>query len=133
MSIETVLVGVTAVLPFALVAVSLWLAGAIRARRAADVARQIALTDAIHQELGAAAAPEVRWSWTRGWIVSVRLPLHQEGTVGAVTRITHDVFRRLDRSVPLRLRLVLLPQEPRPWVRARADGARSVARLRRAA
>ena len=134
MSIQSILVAVTAVLPVAAVAGLLWLAGVIREGRAAGIARQIALTDAIHRELGAAAAPVVRWSWPRGWIVSVRLPLHREETVGAVTRITHDVFRRLDRCDRPRLRLVLLPQEHRPWERAGAGGSPPPpARLRRAA
>jgi hypothetical protein len=105
----------------------------VRARREAAIARQIALTDAIHHELGAAAAPVVRWSWTRGWIVSVRLPLYREGTVGAVTRLTHDLFRRLDRQDPPRLRLILRPVELGPWDRARMIGSPRPARLRRAA
>jgi hypothetical protein len=134
MSIQWGIVIVAALLPFAAVAGLLWLARVIRERRDAAVARQIMLTDAIHRELGAAAAPEVRRSWTRGWIVSVRLPLHREGTVGAITRITHDLFRRLDREDPPRLRLVLIPQELRPRDRARITGSpRSADRLSRAA
>jgi hypothetical protein len=133
MSIQSVFVVVAAVLPFAAVAGLLWLAGVVRDKRAAGIARQIALTDAIHRELGAAAAPVVRWSWPRGWIVSVQLPLHREGTVGAVTRITHDVFRRLDRDDPPRLRLVLLPQQDRPWEGAGSGLPRPAVRLRRAA
>jgi hypothetical protein len=91
------------------------------------------LTDAIHRELGAAAAPEVRRSWTRGWVVSVRLPLDREGTVSAITRITHDLFRRLDREDSPRFRLVLSPQEL-PWDRVKMTGPRRAAdRLSRAA
>ncbi|MGH7373966.1 MAG: hypothetical protein ACREJY_07045, partial [Candidatus Rokuibacteriota bacterium] len=98
---------VTTLLPFLAVAGLLWLTGQIRGRREACIARQIALTDAIHRELGAAAAPEVRRGRSREWIVSVRVPLHREETVGAITRITHDVFRRLEREDPPRLRVVL--------------------------
>jgi hypothetical protein len=111
----------------------LWLTDAIRARRAAIVARQIALTDAIHAELGAAAAPEVTRSWARGWIVSVRLPLHRESTVSAISRITHDLFRRLDRQDPPRLRLVLSPSEISPEQRTRRIDSPRYARLGRAA
>jgi hypothetical protein len=64
----------------------------------------------------------------------MRVPLHREGTVGAITRITHDLFRRLDRQDPPRLRLVLIPPEQRPWERAQMIGSsRPDGRLRRAA
>jgi hypothetical protein len=134
MNIEWGVVTVAALLPFAALVGLLSLARVIREKREAGVARQIMLTDAIHRELGAAAAPEVRRSWTRGWIVSMRLPLYREETVGVITRITHDLFRRLDREDPPRLRLVLIPQELRPWDRARMTGSpRPSARLSRAA
>ena len=98
------------------------------------MARQIALTDAIHRELGAAAAPEVRRSLTGEWTVSMRLPLHREGMVGVITRLTQDVFRRLDRQDPPRLRLVLIPQAVRPWQQGRVvDSTRPAGRLSRAA
>jgi hypothetical protein len=134
MSIQWGIVIVTALMPFAAVVGLLWVTRGIAARREARVARQIMLTDAIHRELGAVAAPEVRRSWTRGWIVSMRLPLTRVHTVGAVTRITHDLFRRLDRQDPPRLLLVLTPQEIRHGHRARAMGSpRVAARLGRAA
>jgi len=98
------------------------------------VARQIALTDAIHRELGAVAAPNVRRTWSGEWVVSMRLALAREGTVGTITRITNDLFRRLDRQDPPRLRVVLIPQEPRPAGRILAtDSPRSAGRLSRAA
>lgn len=132
MSAQAVVVAAAALLPFAAVGGLLWLAAWSRARRAAAIARQVALTDAIHRELGAAAAPEVRRGVTGGWTVTVALPLHRERLVGAVTRITHDVFRRLDGRDPRRLRLVLLPRESRPWDRARTREA-PAPRLGRAA
>jgi hypothetical protein len=128
------LVTVMAVLPFAAVMTLLWLARVIGERREAGVTRQIMLTDAIHRELGAVAAPEVTRSWARGWIVSVRLPFHRADPVGAITRITHDLFRRLDREDLPRLRLVLIPRELRPGDRARMSGSsRFAVRLGRAA
>jgi hypothetical protein len=133
MNAEVVLAAVIGTAPFVGLAGFLWLSGMIRARREAAIARQIALTDAIHHELGAAAAPVVRWSWTRGWVVSVALPLYREGLVGVVTRITHDLFRRLDHQDPPRVRLVLRPQDLGPRERARTIGAARPARLRRAA
>jgi hypothetical protein len=124
----------TTLLPFLAVAGLLWLTGRIRMRREACIARQIALTDAIHRELGAAAAPEVRRGRSREWIVSVRVPLHREETVGAITRITHDVFHRLEREDPLRLRVELRPQESRPRARTMTMGStRTAGRLSRAA
>lgn len=134
MNAEWWFVTAAALLPFAVVVGLLWLARVIGERREARIVRQIMLTDAIHRELGAAAAPEVQLSWTRGWIVSMQLPLHHEGTVGAITRITHDLFRRLDREDLPRLRLVLIPQAIRPADRARMIGSpRFAARLGRAA
>ena len=125
---------VTMLLPFLAVAGLLWLTGWIRKRREACIARQIALTDAIHRELGAAAAPEVRRGRSREWIVSVRVPLHREETVGAITRITHEVFRRLEREDPPRLRMVLRPQESRPRAHTMTMGStRAAGRLSRAA
>jgi hypothetical protein len=134
MSAQAGIAMVTTLLPVLAVAGLLWLAGRIRERREACIARQIALTDAIHRELGAAAAPEVRRGRSREWIVSLRVPLEREETVGAVTRITHDVFRRLEGEDPPRLRVVLRPQEPRPRARATTMGSRRAAdRLSRAA
>jgi hypothetical protein len=134
MSIQWGIAMAMVAVPFVLVMGLLWLARVIREKREAGVVRQIALTDAIHRELGAAAAPVVTRSWTRGWIVSVRVPLRHEDMVGAITRITHDLFSRLDRQDPPRLRLVLIPRELRPWDRGQMIGSsRFAARLRRAA
>ncbi len=134
MSIQSGIALGMALTPFAAVVGLLWLARVARERREAGVWRQIALTDAIHRELGAVAAPVVKRSGTRDWIVSVRVPLQREGMVGTITRITHDLFSRLDRQDPPRLRLVLLPQELRPRERARTIGSpRGAVRLGRAA
>ena len=134
MSAQAVIAAAAAFLAFAAVGGLLWGAGRSRAWRAPAVARQVALTDAIHRELGAAAAPDVRRGWTGGWTVTVALPLYRESIVGAVTRITYDVFRRLDGQDPRRLRLVLLPREGRPWDRARMrEGLQPAPRLGRAA
>jgi hypothetical protein len=134
MSLETQTTIVIALIPFLAVWALLDLSRRVQRRREERVARQIALTDAIHREMGAAAAPEVTRSLTGEWTVSMRLPLHRESMVGAVTRLTQDVFRRLDRQDAPRLRLVLIPQPVRPWQRGRpADVARGAGRLSRAA
>ncbi|MEX2222644.1 MAG: hypothetical protein WEG40_12685 [Candidatus Rokuibacteriota bacterium] len=134
MSLQVISTIVIALIPFLAVWTLLELRRRIERRAQDRIARQIALTDAIHRELGAAAAPEVHRSWTRGWVVSVHLPLHREIVVAAITRITHDLFRRLDRQDPPRFHLVLIPQELRPWDRAKMIGApRAATRLSRAA
>jgi hypothetical protein len=134
MSIQWGIAMVMALVPFVAVVGLLWLTRVIREKREAGVARQIALTDTIHRELGAAVAPVVKRSWTRGWIVSVRVPLHREGMVGTITRITHDLFSRLDRHDPPRLRLVLIPRELRAWDRAQMiESPRPATRLSRVA
>ena len=134
MSLETETTIMIALIPFVLIWGLLRFARAVERRRDARVARQIVLTDAIHRELGAVAAPDVRRTWSGEWVVSMRLALAREGTVGTITRITHDLFRRLDRQDPPRLRVVLLPQEPRPARRMLAtDSPRSAGRLSRAA
>ena len=134
MSLETETTIMIALIPFLAIWGLLRFARAVERRRDARVARQIALTDAIHRELGAVAAPNVRRTWSGEWVVSMRLALAREGTVGTITRITNDLFRRLDRQDPPRLRVVLLPQEPRPARRILAtDSPRSAGRLSRAA
>ena len=134
MSLETETTIMIALIPFLAIWGLLRFVGAVERRRDARVARQIALTDAIHRELGAVAAPNVRRSWSGEWVVSMRLALAREGTVGTITRITNDFFRRLDRQDPPRLRVVLIPQEPRPAGRILAtDSPRSAGRLSRAA
>ena len=121
-------------MPFLAVWGLLALARGRERHRETCVARQIALTDAIHRELGAVAAPDVHRTWSGEWVVSVRVVLSREDTVGILARITHELFRRLDRQDPPRLRMVLLPREPRPVRRAVAtDSQRPAGRLSRAA
>jgi len=134
MNFETETTIMIALIPFLAVWALLDLSRRVQRRREERAARQIALTDAIHRELGAVAAPDVTRSLTGEWTVSVRLPLHRESTVGAITRLTQDLFRRLDRQDPPRLRLVLIPQAVRPWQSGRAiDATRGAGRLSRAA
>lgn len=108
-----------AAVPFVAVGSLLWLRGRMLRRESLRIRRQIALTDAIHWELGAAAAPEVRQGWLGGWTVSAAVPFQQEATVGAVVRIAHDFFSELDLDEP-RLRIVLTSDGRRPGRRAEA-------------
>jgi hypothetical protein len=134
MSLGTETTIMIALMPFLAVWGLLALARALERRRGARVFRQIVLTDAIHRELGAAAAPEVRRTWSGEWVVSVRVALSREATVGTIARIANDLFRRLDRREPPRLRVVLIPQDSRPVRRVLApDSPRPAGRLSRAA
>jgi len=132
MSLETETTIMMALIPFLAVWGLLRVAQAVERRRERCVSRQIALTDAIHRELGAAAAPEVRRTWTGEWVVSMRLGLSRESTVGTIARITSDLFRRLDGRDSPRLRVVLLPLDERVR-RVLADSPRPAGRLSRAA
>ena len=134
MNLETETTTMIALLPFLAVWALLDLSRRIQRRREERVARQIALTDAIHRELGPVAAPDVTRSLSGEWTVSMRLPLEREATVGVITRLTQDLFRRLDRQETPRLRLLLIPQVARPWQRGRvATATRPADRLSRAA
>jgi hypothetical protein len=114
-----VLTGVfMAVSPFAVLGGLLWVMNRVQARRAECIARQIALTDEIHRELGAAAAPVVERSWTRGWIVSIGVPLDREDLVAPLVGIAHRLFSALDRVNAPPLRVVLTSPDPMPAVGA---------------
>lgn len=103
-----------AMIPFLTVAGLLGLSGHLRRREDDRINRQIAVTDAMHRELGAAAAPEVRRDWLGGWTVSAAVPFEQEKAVAAVARIVHEFFATFyPKDVP-RLRVLLTPRERTP-------------------
>lgn len=89
--------------PFAAVVGLLLLTTRIERARAAIVARQIALTDAIHRDLGPVVSP---WVTRRGgrWRVSVAVPFDRPVLVEAVVAVARRAF-------PERFELVLTPQE----------------------
>jgi hypothetical protein len=60
-------------------------------RRGLEIARQIALTDAIHARLGAVAAPVVRLGRT-GWRIAVAVPFERPAVADAVLATVHDAF-----------------------------------------
>lgn len=102
-----------AVTPVLIFGALLWLNWYWRQLETVRTTRQIALTDAIHWEIGAAAAPLVTRGWLGGWTVSVALPLDDGGTVGAIVRIAHGFFaKHFPRDVQ-RLRIVLEPTKDR--------------------
>ena len=89
----TVLAGLVIVaVPFLVVTALLKLAERVQDRR--DLARdqQIALTDAIHWEFGAAAAPVVRRRLRGGWRVSMAVPLDRAPLVGGLVGVIRRHF-----------------------------------------
>jgi hypothetical protein len=105
---------VTATIPFLTVAALLYVSEYLQRRERVRVTRQIAVTDAIHRELGATAAPVVERDWRGGWTVSVAVPFEQQGMVAAVARIAYEFFAK---SYPLdvsRLRILLRPRRQKP-------------------
>jgi hypothetical protein len=102
-----------ALTPFLVVIALLRLADFVSARREARLARQIALTDAIHRELGAVAAPMVSRRPGGGWLVSMAVPLDRPGTTAAIVRITERMFTPDGGGVDP-LRILLTPAAARP-------------------
>jgi hypothetical protein len=76
----------------------------------ARYARQIALTDAIHRELGAVAAPTVTQRGG-GWLVDMMVPLDSPATVAAILGVTERAFAAADGAgvEPLQITLRSAP------------------------
>lgn len=112
MTFREITIGIAvAMIPFLVIAALLSFSGRLRQRERVRVARQIAVTDAMHRELGAAVAPDVARDWLGSWTVSVKVPFEQAGTVSAVARIAYEFFAKsYPRDVP-RLRILLTARE----------------------
>src|SRR5580765_7169327 len=111
-----------ALTPFLVVIALLRLADFVSARREARLGRQIALTNAIHRELGAVAAPVVSRRPGGGWLVSMAVPLDRPGTTAAIVRITERMFAR-DGGEAGALRILLKPAAARPGAGASAGSS----------
>jgi hypothetical protein len=94
---------VTIGIPFLAVSALLKFSERLQDRQEAARERQIELTDAIHWELGAVAAPVVRHRLFRGWRVFMAIPLDRAGEVGAVVRLTAKLFRNGSAAEPLEI------------------------------
>ena len=113
----TMLVGIAISLtPLLLIAGMLGLAEWRDRRRAARYARQIELTEAIHRELGAAAAPVVEDGPGGRSLVNLTLPLDQPALVTSVLRITEKFFGARPSRAASQFRIVLTPATPRTAV-----------------
>jgi hypothetical protein len=105
--IQLIAVLVTALSPILFVVVLLVLAGWREQWLEAERARQIRLTDAIAEEMGAIVAPVVRKRWGAGWRIEMAVPLGRPALVGRILSVAH---RTLERMGPARYEIVLTPQ-----------------------
>ena len=81
-----------AAIPLVVVIGLLWLADQLRQMREAGLARQIELTDAIHREMGAAAAPTVERRRGGGWLVRMKVPFERPAMVAELLAVTRRVL-----------------------------------------
>ena len=93
--------------PFAVVSALLRLVERLQDRRDLERNQQIMLTDAIHWELGAAAAPVVSRRPGGGWRVSMAVPIDRPAVVTALLRVTVRHFAA--EKAAERLEIVLRP------------------------
>ncbi len=77
-------------------------------RRGLEIARQIALTDAIHVRLGAVAAPVVRLGRT-GWRIAVAVPFERPAVTDAVLATVHEAFGRMNYELVLSRQTLAAP------------------------
>jgi hypothetical protein len=118
----TVLGILVALAPFAaLCGALLWTSR--RERRRRDVLeRQVALTDSIHERLGAVAAPVVRRR-RRGWQVCIAVPFERPALTEALLAIVLEAFAAPGRD-RRSLEIVLTRQLERPMKPAGAPAVR---------
>ena len=98
---------VIAVIPFVAVSALLKLVERLQDRRDLQRDQQIMLTDAIHWELGAVAAPVVSRRPGGGWRVSMAVPIDRPAVVAALLRVTERHFAA--EKAAERLEIVLRP------------------------
>ncbi len=98
---------VIAAIPFLVVSALLRLVERLQDRRDLQRDQQIMLTDAIHWELGAVAAPVVSRRPGGGWRVSMAVPIDRPAVVAALLRVTERHFAA--EKAAERLEIVLRP------------------------
>jgi hypothetical protein len=100
-----------AIVPFGAVIVLLEIAACAQRFRDRAVARQIALTDLIHERLGPVAAPVVRKRPWGPWEVDIPVPFACPETVTGVIAAAHEAFPSSDTRDRAKIRIVLTQQE----------------------
>jgi hypothetical protein len=91
--------------PFATVVLLLLAARALERRRAERTARQVAVTEAIHRELGAVVAPVVEKRVFGPWRLYLRVPLERPGLVARIVAAA-------SAALPHGALVVLIPRSP---------------------
>jgi len=119
---------VAVLLPVALLTAALLLSTWRERIRLVAAARQIAVTDAIHGELGAVVSPVVRRRLGGRWQLVIPVPFDDFDTVTHVVRTAYGAFDAPERTKPGRFEIVLTQQERpvpcRERVAVSARGAR---------
>jgi len=112
---ESVVVGSLSVLvalsPIVVLVAALSLASRRERTRGAEIARQVAATDAIHAALGAVVSPVARRTAWGGWRLTIPVPLDRPETVKQVIDAAYGAFSVAERTNPRRFEIVLTPQE----------------------
>lgn len=93
-------------LPLLVLVGLLAIADRLHHRRARVVARQVAVTDAIHREFGAVVAPVVSKPFWGPWTVLMALPPERWIMAGSLAAIAHKVVSTSERREN-RVRIVL--------------------------
>jgi hypothetical protein len=109
-----------ALIPPVAIAMLLRLAERTQRKRDERVARQVELTDAIHRELGAIAAPTVEKRRAGGLAVRMTVPFDRPELVAALLTVTDQVFSRHDDAQAVEIAFT-----PRPGSVATLERARS--------
>ena len=102
---------VAVLLPVAMFTAALLLSTWRARTRLLAIARQIAVTDAIHGELGAVVSPVVRHRLWGRWQLMIPVPFDDLDTVTHVVRTAYGAFDAAERTKPGRFEIVLSPQE----------------------
>ena len=100
-------------LPMAAVTAVLLVVGRVQRVRDAEIGGQVAVTDAIHAELGAVVSPVVKRRLGRGWRIEIAVPFERPAIVGRVVAIAHAVMLRADARAAGRVEVVLTAQADR--------------------
>jgi hypothetical protein len=101
---------VVAVVPTLALVALLGLVDRAQRARSEVIARQVAVTDAIHRELGAIVAPTVTRRRRGAWQVLIAVPFERPAAVASVVAIAHRALAAGNGTLPDRVRIVLLPQ-----------------------
>jgi len=114
-TMQSVVLGSLSVLvalsPIVALVAALWLAGRRQRTRLAEIAQQVAVTDAIHAILGAVVSPVARRTVWGGWRLTIPVPLDRPETVMQVVDAAYGAFSVTERTSPTRFEIVLTPQE----------------------